>query len=186
MARRVVIFACGEPLRGDDGAARLAVASLPPRARGAAAVHRVSQLEPEVLMALPPGLPVIVIDTVVGIDPGAVSAIDLEDLPDHARQVRPRSTHQLSLDQVIGLAGALGHPVAGVFLGIGGGRFEPGGPLSPEVSAAIPTLRAAIVEHVERLAADPPAGPVDGVPSPAPGSTGTDAGPHARRATGRP
>jgi hydrogenase maturation protease len=157
VAHRVVIFACGEPLRGDDGAAGLAVASLPPRARLAALVHVVRQLEPEAVATLPPGTRVIVVDTVSGIDPGRIALFDLAELPAKALAIRPRSTHQLPLDHILGLAEVLGHPVVGVFIGVGGSSFEPGASLSPEVSRAMPSLRAAIAEEVERLGtADPP------------------------------
>lgn len=151
MAHRVVVFACGEPLRGDDGAARLAVASLPPRARLAATVHLIGQLELDVVVAVAPGTPMIVVDTVVGVDPGRIVLLDLADLERRATEIRPRSTHQLPLYEVLGLAEALGHPVTGVFLGVGGQSFEPGSPISPEVSRALPALRAAVAEEIERM-----------------------------------
>jgi hydrogenase maturation protease len=150
-AHRVVVFACGESLRGDDAAAHVAVAALPLAGRGYAEIRRIGQLEPQDLISLPSGTPVIVVDTVTGVAPGRLVQFDLVDIRAHAAAIRPRSTHQLPLDQVVGMSDVLGHPVTGVFLGVGGDCFGPGEPLSGHVQKALPALRAAIADEVERL-----------------------------------
>jgi hydrogenase maturation protease len=157
-AQRVVVFACGESLRGDDAAAHVAVAALPLAGRAYAEIRRIGQLEPEDLISLPSGTPVIVVDTVTGVEPGRLVEFDLSDIGACAAAVRPRSTHQLPLDQVVGMADVLGHPVTGAFLGVGGDSFEPGEPLSDHVQKALPALRAAIAEEVQQLGSRRPAG----------------------------
>jgi hydrogenase maturation protease len=149
-APRVTVFACGEPLCGDDAAAGLAVSALPPRARLAADVHRVGQLSPEMLIGPAAATPVVIVDAVAGLEPGELLRLDLADVPALARQIRPRSTHQLPLDQMLGLAEALGHRPEGVFLGVGGTVFGFGLPLSEPVWHALPKLRELVSREVVR------------------------------------
>lgn len=88
---------------------------LPPRARLAVRLHEVGELSVEDLLALTPGSVAIVVDTVVGIPSGRLVCFDLLDLPLRAAGVQPRSTHQLPLDQVVGMALLLGAGVRGSF-----------------------------------------------------------------------
>lgn len=147
----VTLFVCGESLRGDDGAARAAVLRLPPQARLAVQLREVGELSVEDLLALAPGSAAIVVDAVVGVQPGRLVSFDLSDLPLRASGLRPRSTHQLPLDQVVGMAVLLGAEVRGSFIGVGGVDFGFGRPLSDPVRRALPGLRAALVAEIELL-----------------------------------
>ena len=147
----VTLFVCGEALRGDDGAASAAVSELPPQARLAVHVREVGALAVEDLLALSPGSAAIVVDAVVGVEPGRLVSFDLADLAAQAPGLRPRSTHQLPLDQVVGMAELLGAVVRGTFVGVGGLDFGYGRPLSEPVRHALPGLRAALTAEIERL-----------------------------------
>jgi hydrogenase maturation protease len=150
-----VVFACGDALRGDDSVAGLAVASLPPRTRSATDVRSVGALEPEALMALAPWQPVVVVDAVVGVEPGTLVDLDLAELAARSAAITAWSSHQLPIDRVIGLACLLrGQPVRGRFVGLGIGSVGAGLGPSERVAAAIPSLRQAITRAVEQLAAD--------------------------------
>jgi len=154
MSHPITIFACGETLRGDDGAAALATQVLSPRARQLAEVRHVRALETDHLLVLPRDHRIIVVDAVTGIAPGLLVCLDLTELSERAAACRPHSTHELPLDQMIHMAYLLGRPVLGTFLGIGGADFALGAPLSAPVRHALPALRAAVSEEVERLAGD--------------------------------
>jgi hydrogenase maturation protease len=154
---RVVVFGCGDPVRGDDGAARAALAGLPPSAGRRATLREVTELGVDDLLALEPDTRLIVVDAVVGAEPGSLVRVDLEDLPRLAAQVRPRSTHELPLDQVVGMAQVLGDTVRGTFLGIGGTDFGIGQPLSQPVWSGLPALSLAIADEIEGLGARVPA-----------------------------
>ena len=148
---RPVLLVCGEPERGDDGAAFEAAAALPPAVLVRVDVVRCGQLDVDHLLAVPDGARCIVVDSAVGVSPGAVVAIPLADLVDRAGGGTPRSSHALPPDQVIGLAAALrGRPPEGVFVGIGGRAFGLGAGLSPEVAAALPRLIDRLVEEILR------------------------------------
>jgi hydrogenase maturation protease len=149
--QRVVVFACGDSLRGDDGAAREAVRALPPRSRALAEIHEVGGLTVEQLLAVEPERHIIVVDAVVGVAPGSLVRFDLDTLPSQAAHVAPRSTHELPLDHAVGVAQLLGHRVKGTFLGIGGQQYALGSGLSAPVSLGIAGLRAALTAEIERL-----------------------------------
>jgi hydrogenase maturation protease len=147
-ARRVVVFACGEPLRGDDAAASRAVAAIPLRSRLAADIRLVTTLAPEDLTGLEDDAAVLIVDAVSGVEPGTVVDIDLDDLPELVAVVSVRSTHQLALDLVVGLARVLGWDGPGAFIGIGGACFDTGSPLSEVVERAMPAVREAIESRI--------------------------------------
>ncbi len=147
----VAVFACGELMRGDDGAAWRAVAGLSSAAREAATIWTIGQLQPEDLLDLVPGTAVIVVDVVTGIEPGRVIAFDLAELPFHAAAHPARSSHQMPLAQVVGLAAALGAEPKGTVIGVGAASFELGDALSDDVRAALPQLRSTISREIHRL-----------------------------------
>jgi hydrogenase maturation protease len=152
MTERVPVFVCGDPTRGDDGAALAAVEFLRPDVRGRIDLVEVGQLDVVALLDLPAGRACVVVDAVAGIEPGQVWVQSLAALVDRARRlhraglaVEPRSSHELPLDQALALATALrDRPPAGVFVGIGGARWEAGAPLSDAVTAGLPAFAAAI------------------------------------------
>ena len=110
-----------------------------------------ADLAVEDLLALSPGSAAIVVDAVVGVEPGRLVSFDLAELPAQASRLRPHSTHQLPLDQVVGMAELLGAVVRGTFVGVGGLDFGYGQPLSEPVRHALPSLRAALTAEIERL-----------------------------------
>ena len=98
---------------------------------------------------------VLIIDAVVGPAPGTVVSLPLGELCDRP-PFTPRSSHQLPIDLVVGLAGVIRErPVEGAFVGLAGHRFGYGTPLSRAVRASLPAFRAAIESELERLAGAP-------------------------------
>ena len=173
--RRILVLACGETERGDDGAALVAAEALRAQLRaqviagpgssgtsdvlGAGSlphgleVRLVGQLEPDDLAGLAPGTRVVVIDAVRGVEPGHIVRRPLADLASGGPV--PRSSHMLPLRDVLGIATALeGSLPEGVFVGMGGASFELGEPMTAAVRDAIPGYVAAIAQEVRRLAAD--------------------------------
>jgi hydrogenase maturation protease len=150
-APRTVLLVCGEPERGDDGAALAAVAALPPLVAARATIVRCGQLDVDHLLAVPDDAACVVVDAAVGVAPGEVVAMPLADLADRAGRGAPRSSHTLPPDQVVSLAAALrGSPPEGVFVGIGGRAFGLGAGLSPEVAAGLQALTDRIVDEILR------------------------------------
>ena len=146
---RVTVFACGEPLRGDDGVAHAAVEGLPERVRHGTDVHHVTALCPEDLAGLDPHATAIVVDAVVGVPVGEIVRYDLERMPSHP-PMRPTSSHQLPLDMVMGIAKLMGWEPHGAFIGVGTVRFDHGHSLSPELMRVVPLVGEAIAGEIER------------------------------------
>jgi hydrogenase maturation protease len=155
---RVAVLVCGEPERGDDGAAFAAVVALPAEVLDHADVVLCGQLEVDHLVAVHDDAACVVVDTAVGVAPGEVVVVPLDAIAERRGRGAPRSSHALSPDQAIALAAALrGRPPAGVFVGIGGEDFRLGAELSPAVRAGLPRLVAVLADEVARLASE--AGP---------------------------
>ncbi len=151
----VRMLVCGNTDRGDDGVAPVAVATLlpalPPRFRARLDVRRSTELRVEDLADLPADVGCLIVDAVAGVEPGQVVRVPLSELSVQPG-FTPRSSHQLPIHLVVGLAGILRErPVAGTFVGLGGDAFGYGTPLSPVARAAIPALRAAIEAEVRAL-----------------------------------
>lgn len=148
----VPVLVCGNELRGDDGAAFAATTNLPQPAAALAAVSDVQQLEADLL--LDPGIePCVVVDTAIGVAPGAVVVYPLASVAMRRFGHAPDSSHQVPLSRAVALAETvLGRPMRGLFVGIGGERFEAGSPLSESVASAIPGARLAVAAAVERVA----------------------------------
>jgi hydrogenase maturation protease len=130
------ILACGDPMRGDDGAAIAALDRLD-RVPGAlppdVVIRRVGELEPDDLVAATARGSCIVLDAVVGVEPGALVELPVDALGS-ADAPAPASSHALPLDVVVGVAEVLGADLgAATFLGIGGEDFELGHDLSDAV-----------------------------------------------------
>jgi len=149
---RVVVFACGDPLRGDDSVAHLAVEALPPEALARADVKLVGALEAEYLRDLPAGVRAIVVDAVVGPPPGEIVEMALIEMSGRAKRVVTTSSHQLPLDEVVAISQLLrDEPVVGRFIGMGIESVEIGEHATPSVEASIPALTAAIASAVAQL-----------------------------------
>ncbi len=155
----VEVLVCGSVDRGDDGApiaaSGLVLGRLPPDA----AVRVVGQLDVDDLLSVPPGAGVVIVDAATGIDPGEIVDLPLTGLIGQDR-VRPRSSHALTLPEVVGLAEMIrGWPLRGRVVAIGGARFGLGKPFSSLVASAIEPLADAIVAAVEQVRpADDPGG----------------------------
>lgn len=152
----VRIVVCGNADRGDDGVALATIATLLPTLPAALLqrleVRRCLELRVEDLIDLPAGVSCLILDGVAGVEPGTVVRLTLGDLAGRP-PFTPRSSHQLPLDLVVGLAGVLrDQPVEGTFVGLAGRGFGYGTPLSRVVRAAMPAFREAIESELYDLA----------------------------------
>jgi hydrogenase maturation protease len=168
----VRILVCGNADRGDDGAALSAIAkllpTLPHELLAKVEIRRCQELHVEDLVDLPSGVTCLVLDAVAGVEPGTVVRLPLSDLLERPA-FTPRSSHELPIDLVVGLAEIIREgPVAGTFVGLAGHGFDYGAPLSRVVRSAMPAYGAAIAAELARLTGvepvlAPSAPPVDGV-----------------------
>ncbi len=153
---RIPVLVCGELTRGDDAVAFAAVDAMPEASRDLADLRMCGQLEVDQLLDVPAGTPCVVVDAALGVAPGSVVVIGLDEIAERKRGTGPRSSHTLPVDQVLALAATMrGAPLDGVFVGIGGESFDFGAPLSPRVAAGLPALTDRVAAEVERLAAGP-------------------------------
>ncbi len=153
----VRLLVCGNADRGDDGAALSAVATLLPSLPTAMLerleVRRCGHLRVEDLIDVRAGELAIVVDAAVGIAPGHIVTLPIYQIVGDADAPTPRSSHELPVDQVLGLAQTLrpGGLPEGSFVGIGGRRFGYGRPLSRSVRLNMPAFQAAIAAELSRL-----------------------------------
>jgi hydrogenase maturation protease len=161
----VRLLVCGNADRGDDGAALSAVAtllpSLPASMLERLEVRRCGHLRVEDLLDIPPDEVAVVLDAAVGIAPGHVVTLPIATIAADPTAPTPRSSHELPIDQVLGLAGIMrpGGLPNGVFIGIGGRRFGYGRPLSRSVRLNMPAFQHAIADELSRLTHVPTEGP---------------------------
>ncbi len=161
----VRLLVCGNADRGDDGAALSAIAtllpSLPSGLLERMEVRRCGHLRVEDLMDVPPGEIVLIVDAAVGIPPGHVVTLPIGQIVADPTAPAPRSSHELPIDQVMGLAREMrpGGLPEGTFVGIGGRRFGYGRPLSRSVRLNLPTFQAAIAAELALLTKVPVEGP---------------------------
>ncbi len=152
VSRRVVVFACGDPLRGDDSVAHLAVEALPPEALARVNVKLIGALEVEYLRDLPAGVRAIIVDAVVGPPSGEIVEMALAEMSGRARKVVTTSSHQLPLDQVVAIGQLLrDEPVVGRFIGMGIESVAAGEHVTPSVEASLPALTAAVAAAISEL-----------------------------------
>jgi hydrogenase maturation protease len=126
-APAIRLLVCGNSDRGDDGAPLRAVAhvlpSLDAALRGLLEVRRCQQLDATDLIDVAAGEACLILDTVVGVEPGEIVEMALEDLATQAT-LAPRSSHALPISQVLGIARSVrGSLPRGTFVGIGGKWF---------------------------------------------------------------
>ena len=148
----VTVLVCGSPDRGDDGAALRAVELLRPETRRRANVQVVGQLGIDQLVDREPGSAVVVVDAAVGLPPGRVVTMSFADLRDGARSPVARSSHELPIPEVVGIAELIGGPLRGGLVVIGGLDFSFGADCSPQVRDAIPEFADRIGHAIEDLA----------------------------------
>jgi hydrogenase maturation protease len=154
------ILVCGTADRGDDGAALAAIShvlpELPEILRGRVEVRRCPQLDVTDLLDIGVGESVVVVDTVVGVEPGNVITMSLDELARRPAGIAPRSSHALSVDDALLIAEALrGAVPSGLFVGIGGRWFGYGERFSRSVKGNLPAFAAAIRASIEELLAVP-------------------------------
>jgi len=126
---RIVVFACGDPLRGDDSVAPLACKALPPETLAKADVKLIGAMEVEYLRDLPKGVRAVIVDAVVGPPPGEIVEMDLFEIG------------QLLRDE----------PVIGRFVGVGIEAVAIGEEPTASVAESIPALRDAVAAAVQSL-----------------------------------
>ena len=112
-------------------------------------MRAVGQLDVDDLLSIPSGAGVVIVDAATGLDPGAIVDLALNGLIGRADGVHPRSSHALTLPEVVGLAEMLrGRPLCGRIVAIGGAHFGLGSSFSRPVNAALDPLTDAVVEAV--------------------------------------
>jgi hydrogenase maturation protease len=154
------IIVCGVADRGDDGAALAAVShllpALPATLLGRIEVKRRPQLDIEDIVSVAHGEACIVVDTVVGVEPGTVVVRSLDDLARRPAGVAPRSTHALPVSDALLVAEAVrGSLPDGAFVGIGGRWFGYGQRFSRAVKAGLPAFDAALRAAIQEALAVP-------------------------------
>jgi len=155
MTPGVVVFACGDPLRGDDSVGPIAVMGLSAELIEGAEVRIVGALEAEYLIDLAAGVRAVIVDAVVGPPPGDIVEMDLAEMTGRAQEVMTTSTHQLPLDEVVAIAQLLrDEPVVGRFVGVGIEAVAIGEEPTASVEGAIPALRDAVAAAVEALSGE--------------------------------
>lgn len=149
------VLVCGNADRCDDGAALWAISHLLPnlaflQASGFA-VTECGQLDVDDLVGAPG--PVLIVDTAVGVAPGATVTLDFEQLLAHPKEIAPHSSHALPIDQVIGISRSLrDEPIDGLFVGIGAADLGFGRHLSTPVREGMGEFAVAIERALMKLA----------------------------------
>ena len=150
----VRVIALGNPMARDDGAALLAA----DRLEGApgAEVIKAGRAGPKLLDLLDAELPIVLLDVVRrGAPPGAIVELCLSKLTRATIDHEPLSSHGFGVAQSLRLREALGRPAPrGLFLGIGGARFDPGREPTPKVAEGIDNLVAATRAAIESLSVE--------------------------------
>lgn len=145
----VQVLFCGSTDRGDDGAPIFAAAMLAARLPPDVGMRIVGQLDIDDLLAVPNGAAMVIVDTAVGVPCGQTVELPIDGLIGRAHAVGPRSSHALTIPEVVGLAGVIrGRPLPGRIVAIGGSAFGLGRPLSGPVSASLPRFAEAVLEAV--------------------------------------
>lgn len=150
--RPILVLVCGSPDRGDDAAGLRATELLGDDVRSVAEIRVVGQLGIEHLIDRAPGAAVLVVDAAVGLAPGLVRRISFAELASGARSPVPRSSHELPIPEVVGIAELIGGPLDGGIVVIGGADFSFGSACSDVVAAALPEFAHQIQHAIEDLA----------------------------------
>lgn len=134
---RIVAFALGNPIRGDDGAGPAIAAGLAALLPGLEVVEA-AELLPEHAEAVADADGVLFLDASVSGTPGEVRTA-----PVAPRAARAAMLHALVPEELLGLARALhGRAPPAALVTIAGKDFAFGESLSAEVAAALPAARA--------------------------------------------
>jgi hydrogenase maturation protease len=145
----VEVLVCGSPDRGDDGAPLAVMGRLRDQLPTDVTMRAVGMLDVDDLLSVPAGAGVVIVDAATGIEPGTIVDLALNGLIGRSDGVHPRSSHALTLPEVVGLAEMLrGRPMRGRIVAIGGAHFGLGSSFSRAVNASLDPLSEAIVEAV--------------------------------------
>lgn len=142
----VLVIACGNPLRCDDGVAWLVAQEMERQLPPFAAIIRVHQLTPELAESASHADTVIFIDAALDLEPGKVLCRALT--PDLGEV---QLSHFLAPPQVLALCRQLyGAEPRAFLISVGGKCFDHGERISPEVANALPQVIAAVNGAVKR------------------------------------
>ena len=155
-APSVRVLVCGSGDRGDDGAALNAVAHVLPRLeadlRQRVEIRRCPQLDAADLIDVADGEACLVLDTVIGVEPGSIVEISLDELL-RMEAAAPRSSHAMPIVQVLGIAEAVrGQLPRGLLVGIGGKWFGFGQTRSRALRGGMDAFESAIESAIRELA----------------------------------
>lgn len=156
---RIRVIACGNPQAGDDAAGLAAVRAARGRLARLAGVEVVEAGTATRLLDLMEGVDAaVVVDAVraPGGDrpPGTLVRAEAEPGGRLGAARGALSSHGVGVEEVLGIAGALGGARRVVFLGVEADGVRMGDAMSAEVAAAIPDLERAIVAEAKRLAGE--------------------------------
>jgi hydrogenase maturation protease len=150
---RALVVGLGQPAAGDDGVGIAVVVRL--RAEGVleGVAYETAAEASALVERLQTGVPVIIVDALVGSGkPGDVVVLDAERL---AGDVRPLSTHGISVAQAIVLARALAPAAVSPMIRVVGiviATAEVGdAALSPRIAAAVPKACAKVHELIREV-----------------------------------
>jgi hydrogenase maturation protease len=150
---RVLIVGVGNDLRGDDVAGIEVARRLRERGRAVGIDVAEEQNDPTALIERWRNRDaVVLIDAVLGDDPGAVHRMDASGHPLRARWRGSSSTHAIGLEETIELARALGQlPGRVIVFAIEGRCFGAGEVLSQAVAVALPGLVEVVLSEAWEL-----------------------------------
>lgn len=143
----LVVFACGDPARGEhDSIAIAACKGLPSEVLERVDLKLTAAMRPEYLRDLAPDTFVIVVDTTVPGRSGEVVGIPFVELVGRDLPLLAHSTPDQPLDEVVAMADLLrDEPVHGRFIGL---SVESVDLTAPPDSEAVEQLRAAVVDAI--------------------------------------
>ena len=145
----VEVLVCGSSDRGDDGAPMAVMGRVRDQLPSDVTVRAVGMLDVDDLLSVPRGAGVVIVDAATGIDAGAIVDLALNGLIGRSDGIHPRSSHALTLPEVVGLAEMLrGRPLCGRIVAIGGAHFGLGSSFSRPVTQALEPLSDAVVQAV--------------------------------------
>ena len=144
---RRALIGYGNPDRGDDAAGLLVVRAVKDSAPAGVEVFEVMGDGFALMEAWSGFAKVVIVDAVVsGAQPGTVHRFDGRRLPG-SEEMRLVSTHGIGLREALATAAPLGRlPSEILVIGIEGLIFDPGAAVSREVSEAVPSAAAAVLE----------------------------------------
>jgi hydrogenase maturation protease len=143
---RILIIGIGNPLQGDDGLGRSVARDLSRElARDNIQIFSTHQLTPEISELVSRADLVLLIDAARGEKPGTLNCVPIEPSVQTGRH-----SHSLSPAVILKLAQELYQRCPPAYLlTITGESFDTGETLSPPVSAALPALKAQILQLID-------------------------------------